>query len=1091
MHPTPTYFPKRDRSHHVFAVGVLFFLVRVIGSRWRAGFPLELPDSFSYLDVSRQSVLSSRFWFGDRPLLTPVTLWLLSHQTRIFVVLEALLYAVVIAFLCSVVLQIFRNRYLAWICNALIFAVAIQPRFSLWSAEVLSESLGITLSVLMIGSWLLVGRQMSSKGIYVATAVTIVWLFARDSHVIPVFVLGVILLIFAYVLRTSVFRSPLTGAAVALFIALTFTLVAQGASNRNQFSLMNNVGKVILPSSEMTQYFSAHGMPMSNALVDRTGKDSWADGEVFLKGESLETFRQWVNGSGQFTFLRSLIEKPGFWIDRVINDVDQMLQYDFHDYDRFSVRNRLPDNLFGISAIGSVGQLGVLIVGALVSIAGLLRIPRRRGIALVLAGGLTAFLAEMYVSAASDAVEVQRHLIGPIFRIIVVSLIAFFCLVDHLLHSPSDPEASSKFARPSRVLSIYAGWTAVIAVLAGWFATEYRSQDFDPQFARTLIERVATFGGTYYQNAIHNKGPLEPFIYASAKWFTSYDSYWFAIATYILIACFVLTLVASVIARLFGASSLVTWACSGLVLAHFFFSSSDYASVLYSRNITTCFLAAAVGLVLWEGVWETEKGARRAFVVVALLVGLSVQTLLTSALVAFLVVLLVLAMRGHQVPIRRQFVSFAMISGLTIVSVPIWYVVRGSFHEFWSGWWTYAGFMSKSTNRSFIDQLELGRHTFYTYYHQRPVLLWALTCAVIIFFIFRNSLHRNQRIIAVLLLAWLTSGWIELVLSQRYSSHYFSVVAVPSAFMFVAALSILWQSVAKYVGHRHPNKISLVIPVLLCSVLLLFQGTDSLFDGLSRVGRFTTFAAESQRNRENRDPESRLVQSVVDLVSPTDGAMLAWTMYPWTYLNYRRVPATRFSWKSFMEGEIYMGSTSSKYVLEDTWKWFAEDMKQTEPQVYLRPIEIDTNPSSPFFKYADSQFSLVLTSAKLDVQIRKNLLAKLVSPVTQGSSVKELSACFRVAGTIDPSEVRQDSEPPYVVISDRSMKKSDQKIVLPIGTPFSLVVGSKSAVLFEGNQVTSALAVSPDSHFFFSTNMATNVASEPLGYLPGCQRVTG
>jgi hypothetical protein len=374
------------------------------------------------------------------------------------------------------------------------------------------------------------------------------------------------------------------------------------------------------------------------------------------------------------------------------------------------------------------------------------------------------------------------------------------------------------------------------------------------------------------------------------------------------------------------------------------------------------------------------------------------------------------------------------------------------------------------------------------YYHQRPMLLWALSGSLIVIFLSRNSLRRHQRIVVLCLLAWWSCGWIELVLSQRYSSHYFSVVAVPSAFIFVAALSIQWQSVAKYVGQHHSNKSSLVIPVLLCSILLLFQGTDSLFDGLSKVGRFTTFTAESQRNRENRDPESRLVQSVVDLVSPTDGAMLAWTMYPWTYLNYRRVPATRFSWKSFMEGEIYMGSTSAKYVLEDTWNWFAEDMKQTEPQVYMRPTEIETKPSSPFFKYADSQFSLVLTAAKIDVHIRKSLLAKLVSPVTISSSIKDQSACFRVAGTVDSTEVRQDSEPPHIVISDGDYKSPDQKITIPVGKPFSFVVGRKSAVLFEDNQVTSAITVSPDSQFFFSTDVTANAASEPLGYLPGCAR---
>ena len=37
--------------------------------------------------------------------------------------------------------------------------------------------------------------------------------------------------------------------------------------------------------------------------------------------------------------------------------------------------------------------------------------------------------------------------------------------------------------------------------------------NWDPQFMRDVIERTQAAGGTYYQNAIHNKGILEPFVY--------------------------------------------------------------------------------------------------------------------------------------------------------------------------------------------------------------------------------------------------------------------------------------------------------------------------------------------------------------------------------------------------------------------------------------------------------------------------------------------------------------------------------------------------------------------------------------------------
>ena len=64
--------------------------------------------------------------------------------------------------------------------------------------------------------------------------------------------------------------------------------------------------------------------------------------------------------------------------------------------------------------------------------------------------------------------------------------------------------------------------------------------------------------------------------------------------------------------------------------------------------------------------------------------------------------------------------------------------------------------------------------------------------------------------------------------------------------------------------------------------------------------------------------------------------LLAWTPYPWVYLNLRRVSATRYIWKSFLMGEIYLGNSGPEYVLPGTWEHFLDDVEATNPSAVLR-----------------------------------------------------------------------------------------------------------------------------------------------------------
>ncbi len=1015
---------RTDRSLTVLTFGVLLYLVRVLGPGWRKGFPSFFPDSASYLKVAKLGPFSPSFWFTERPVGVPLMMWLSAFNNRAFVLIQTTLFAVSVVFLCHTILRIMKVRPLAWLACAAIAAIAIQPRFGIWNLEVLSESLGISLSIIALTCWLRAAQVFTAVRIWTATLATLAWMLVRDSHGIPVMILAIGLAVIAWRISDKAIRSTLLKCLGAMLLAFSYISVSQAVSNRNQYPLMNNVGLRILPDQEMTKNFVDRGMPTNETLSGRSGRNTWDDGEVFLKAPELAQFRQWVNGSGQTDQLLSLAIDAPFWIDVMQKELPGSLAYDFHDYDRFQTLERLPAQTFGFDSPRTTEALNLWILIGVISIAGLFFLSKSRKLAIVSIVALSATLVELYTSIAGDAVEVQRHLIGPFFRLFVVLILSTAFAIEliylNVMNRPVSASVELTSEKPrTRFSAAFAQSALAIIGLGALISNELRSQDFDPQYTKTIIERSAKFGGTYYQNGIHNKGPLETVLYDSVRLFTSPGSYWFGIALYVLAISALLSLAVAAVARISGASKTIALSAAVLVFVHFTISSSDYAGVIYSRNMTTCAVAVVFAFIWWPRAWSNPRRSQWTYVCSFIVLGLAVQTLLTT-LFAATVLGVALMIHRHRAPqFERPIIVAIATFSTSILTAPVWYLMRGSLNEFWSGWWTYAGFMSAGTNRSLMNQIGLGWTQFVGYYQDRPLMLVLVIAFAFTTWLNWRTFQKFQRNMHIALMLWFGAGWIELILGQRYSSHYFAVLAVPSVFMG----AILMAQLATVVSQRKDSQISsprdrhnvhYALPIVTATIVLFSQCSDLFWTGVEKVGTFTTFAQHETDRTQSQGGEGRTTRAVLDLVSHQGDPLLAWTMYPWTYLEHERVPATRFSWKSFMIGEVYLGNTSPKYVLPDTWTWFAQDMKQTQPLAYVRPKEIALNDQTLFSQFVSERFINVYDGNSMEVNIDKNSWSALVAQPSQAMDIAEdkifgetspfvlsNTNCVRISGTLN------------------------------------------------------------------------------------------
>jgi hypothetical protein len=505
-----------------------------------------------------------------------------------------------------------------------------------------------------------------------------------------------------------------------------------------------------------------------------------------------------------------------------------------------------------------------------------------------------------------------------------------------------------------------------------------RVQNVDPQFAMVLVQRTMHFGGTFFDNAVQDHGPIEPFLYDIAARLGGRNGAWYVVSAMVTLVSLGLGFVAARTVRFAGGTREIGVAVGAAVFVHFTISRSNYAGVLYIRNMTTIMLAAGWLLLIENRVWASPRRRRLGAVLVGCLLGLALQSLL-STFAAGVLGLVAVATVWTRVEMEERVPLGGIMSGsavLTLVTAPIYYLLRGDFKEFWSGWVQYGHYMAVGPGHSTVQQLRVGWTTFVGYYEHRP-LAWAVLLAfgVTVGAIW-NAADLRSRVLHLGLIAWWVAGWIELALSQRFSAEYFVVTSVPTALMAAAVAGHLWRAV---LATRIPTRALVALP-LVVAILAVFMSSQKNFDNdVRKAWHFRGPNANATYVSDNRSGPERTALAVLDLVSHDNDPLLVWTNDPFPYLDLHRVAATRFFYKRFLLGEIYLGRTSTSYVLPDTWRWFAEDLQQSHPLAYMLVNEPGLRRGNPFSDYVERNFEPVFSNKDLPVSLRHDAARQVLS----------------------------------------------------------------------------------------------------------------
>ncbi len=454
---------RRQAAAIIICMGLGIFVARTLAGAWPGQFATFFPDSASFKNAARDTPFSPEFYADERPVGYPFLLFMLGRSTVLTVVVQTILYGTAFTALAAALWRWLHSDVTRAFGAVLAVATGVQSRFSLWNSHILSESLGITLGVVSVIAWWRFGCQRNAAALRWAGIASVAWLLTRDSNVPPFALVSIPALAATWLLGTRLdpaLRQAMKRWAIGFVMLCLLITVTQSASGRNRFPTMNNVGQRVLVDEKITAWFVDQGMPISDAIRERTGKSSFDDEWKTLTSPELANFRAWADDIGQRTMLLAYVRFFPTWYEQFTDSLPTLLATDHSAYDAFGVTKRLPDTIPW--QLGGPRSSTALQCWLAIAFVGLLCAARRRPWqASVLALLLSSALIDMYMAYIGDSVEVQRHSVGPLSRLGVILLISVAigtdAILDALRHRRStavEVAAPAELDTPSEVLDV-------------------------------------------------------------------------------------------------------------------------------------------------------------------------------------------------------------------------------------------------------------------------------------------------------------------------------------------------------------------------------------------------------------------------------------------------------------------------------------------------------------------------------------------------------------------------------------------------------------------------------------------------------------
>ncbi|RJQ48961.1 MAG: hypothetical protein C4538_02915 [Nitrospiraceae bacterium] len=262
--------------------------------------------------------------FGFSPPLIPIIYKLLGKNAENLANVQFIFSICSWIFLAYAVAWSLKNLWLQPFAYLLILGLSLSHIISLWNKTILSESLTISFFICFVGIWILLVQNRSITKTAILIAVSTLFVLVRNANAYLLLFLAGIIIVVSIAIRLQPHRRYYI--SIAIIFSILFLISNATSDSKNQWTgyFLNVVSTRILPDEKIRTYFEKHGMPVTEALMSRSGKWSHEDDFAYYNDPQLEQFREWLYAHGKSTYIKFLVTHPVYLFIKPLHEFQDM-----------------------------------------------------------------------------------------------------------------------------------------------------------------------------------------------------------------------------------------------------------------------------------------------------------------------------------------------------------------------------------------------------------------------------------------------------------------------------------------------------------------------------------------------------------------------------------------------------------------------------------------------------------------------------------------------------------------------------------------------------------------------------------------------
>ena len=370
-----------------------------------------LPDSIDYIFPAETYAWNETgLWAHTKPWGAAVLYKLVDSSPVAIDAAQTILSALAWLALAWVFSKVIHRHWLRVTAFGLILGFSLSPSVQMWNHIIQSESLSISLMVLIIAVWLSLLQRWRWGKLFALIFLFGWWIGTRETNVyLGLMTAGILVLVGLFYKRQRFYWA--VSVLLILFGYINMQISEVPTIPRWLYPLTNTVLHRILPNEEFLSFFEVKGMPVPPELMALSGGLANNEDFAVFNNPALDDVERWLYKRGKEVYVRFLIRHPVYTLTDPWLHVHEMLQP--KGLPSYAPEQYKPVLGWLFGALIYPNSIWLVLFLALGTVATTLSTKtwQSSNIFWLLLGTLVLFFPHFYLVWHGDAAEVGRHAI--------------------------------------------------------------------------------------------------------------------------------------------------------------------------------------------------------------------------------------------------------------------------------------------------------------------------------------------------------------------------------------------------------------------------------------------------------------------------------------------------------------------------------------------------------------------------------------------------------------------------------------------------------------------------------------------------------